>query len=261
MDFWHPGIACRIMGKRRKLTGLEESFVKHGIDDLSNTQVVELIISRMVNRNSCNKIVAEVDSRYKTLRELITAPLEELRSIPGMTEQCIVLIKMIREIPSRYLKEKIIQKPFYASSQEICDYLYYSMRDLKKEIFRIIYLNNQSQIIDTEVLFEGTLNEIHIYPREIQERAIKHNAHHLIYVHNHPSGDPAPSHNDEKITRDMVFIGKILQISVLDHIIIGENRYFSFSSAGLIEKYEDEFLNLRLKMDVKRGFSPKTMYI
>jgi DNA repair protein RadC len=249
------------MGKKQRLTRIEESFIKHGIDDLNNTQIIELIISRMVNKNDCNKIVAEVSAKFKTLREFISAPVEELRAISGMTEQCIISIKMMQEIPSRYLKEEIIQKPFYASSQEIFDYLYSSMRDLKKEVFRIIYLNNQSQIIDTEVLFEGTLNEIHIYPREIQERAIKHNAHYLIYVHNHPSGDPMPSHNDEKITRDMVFIGKILQIGVLDHIIIGENKYFSFSSAGLIEKYEDEFLNLRLKLDMKKGSYTRIEYV
>jgi DNA repair protein RadC len=245
------------MGKKRALSRLEESFVKHGINDFNIKQIVELIVCRMVSKSDCRRITVEVAKRYKTLREFITAPVEELRNIPGMNEQCILAIKLMHDIPSRYLKEEIIQKPFYASSQEIFDYLYYSMRDLKKEVFRIIYLNNQNQIIDTDVLFEGTLNEIHIYPREVQEKVIKYNAHHLILVHNHPSGDPSPSHNDEKITRDMVFIGKVLQAGVLDHIIIGENRYFSFAGAGLIEQYENEFLNLRLKMDMKRGFSPE----
>jgi DNA repair protein RadC len=249
------------MTKDQHLTKLEERFIKYGIEGLSNSQIIELLLCRNLNRKDCKKVVAEVTGKYKTLREFLIAPVEELQHIQGMNEKCIIAIKMMLEIPSKFLKEEIIQKPFYASSQEIFDYLYHSMRDLKKEIFRIIYLNNQSQIINTEVLFEGTLNEIHIYPREIQERSFKHNAHHLIFVHNHPSGDPMPSHNDEKITRDMVFIGKVLQISVLDHIIIGENRYFSFSSAGLIEKYEDEFLNLRLKMDIKEGSSRKIVYI
>ncbi len=249
------------MGKNSGLSGLEEHFVRHGISELNNKQIIELIVCRTVSKYECRTITAEVMSRYKTLREFINAPVEELRTIPGMNERCIIFIKMIQDIPSRYLKEEIIQKPFCASSQEIFDYLYYSMRDLKKEVFRIIYLDNQSRIIDTEILFEGTLNETHIYPREIQERAIKHNAHQLIFVHNHPSGDPMPSHNDEKITRDMVFIGKVLQIGVLDHIIIGENRYFSFAGSGLIEKYGDEFLNMRLKLDMKRGCSPKIEYV
>jgi DNA repair protein RadC len=248
------------MAKKHVLTRLEENFVRHGINDFNFKQVVELIVCRMVSKNECREIIDEVVKRYKTLREFINAPTEELRTIPGMNERCLIAIKMMKDIPSIYLKEEIIQKPFCASSQEIFDYLYYSMRDLKKEVFRIIYLNNQSQIIDTEVIFEGTLNEIHVYPREVQEKAIMHNAHYLILVHNHPSGDPMPSRNDEKITRDMVFIGKVLQVGVLDHIIIGENRYFSFAGAGMIEQYEKEFLNLRLKMDMKRGFTPKVEY-
>jgi DNA repair protein RadC len=248
------------MARKYELSRLEESFVNYGINDFNIKQIVELIVCRMVNKNDCRRITNEVAGRYRTLREFINAPAEELRAIPGMNEQCIIAIKMIHDLPTRYLKEEIIQKPFCTSSQEIFDYLYYSMRDLKKEVFRVIYLNNQSQIIDTEVLFEGTLNEIHVYPRDVQERAIRHKAHSLIFVHNHPSGDPMPSHNDEKITRDMVFIGKVLQVGVLDHIIIGENRYFSFASAGMIEQYENEFLNLRLKMNLKRGYSPKIEY-
>ena len=115
------------------------------------------------------------------------------------------------------------------------------------QVLKVIYLNSQNQIIDTEDLFEGTLDGIHIYPREIEEGAIKHKATGLIFVHNHPSGDSTPSQNDKQITRDLVFIGKVLQIKVMDHIIIGENKYFSFSDARLIAKYEDDFLNLRLR--------------
>jgi DNA repair protein RadC len=248
------------VGKNSRLTGLEDRFIRHGLNELNNKQIIELIVGRNVSKTECRIMTAEIMAKYKTLREFIKAPVEELKTITGMNERCLISIKMMQDIPSRFLKEEIIEKTFCMSSQEIFDYLYYSMRDLKKEVFRIVYLNNQCQIIDTEILFEGTLNEIHIYPREVQERAIKHNAHQLIFVHNHPSGDPAPSHNDEKITRDLVFIGKVLQIGVLDHIIIGDNRYFSFAGSGLIEKYEDEFLNLRLKLDIKRGCTPKSEY-
>jgi len=152
----------------------------------------------------------------------------------------------MREMPIVFLQEGVIKKPIHHSSQEIFDYLYYSMRDLEKEVFKVVYLNSQNQIIDTEDLFEGTLDGIHIYPREIEEGAIKHKATGLIFVHNHTSGDCTPSRNDKQITRDLVFIGKVLRIEVLDHIIIGENRYFSFADAGLVAEYEEEFLNLRL---------------
>ena len=125
------------MARKYELSRLEESFVNYGINDFNIKQIVELIVCRMVNKNDCRRITNEVGGRYRTLREFINAPAEELRAIPGMNEQCIIAIKMIHDLPSRYLKEEIIQKPFCTSSQEIFDYLYYSMRDLKKEVFRV----------------------------------------------------------------------------------------------------------------------------
>jgi len=182
----------------------------------------------------------------------VAASSEELRQA-GVTPRGILHIRFVREIATEILKEKIIEQPVYKSSKELFDYLYYSMRDLKKEIFKVIYLNNQNQIIDTVDLFEGTLDSIPIRPREIVEGAINHNATALIFAHNHTSGDPKPSRSDKQLTRDLVFIGMILQIKVLDHIIIGGNRYFSFADEGLIQKYEDDFLNLKIRRLFETG--------
>ena len=153
----------------------------------------------------------------------------------------------MQEVAREFLKEKIIDKPIYRSAQEIFDYLYHSMRDLKKEVFKVIYLNSQNQIIETEDLFEGTVNSGSISPREVMERAIKNNAVVLIFIHNHPSGNPEPSKSDKEITKDLVYAGSIMQIKVLDHIIIGDNRYYSLAGEGLIEQYELDFLNLKLR--------------
>jgi len=121
------------------------------------------------------------------------------------------------------------------------------MRDLQKEVFKAIYLSSRNQIISTEDLFEGTLEGIPIRPREIVESVIKHSAAAVIFVHNHPSGHPTPSKSDTRFTRDLVFMGNIIEVKVLDHIIIGGNRYFSFADEGLIRKYEDHFLNLKIR--------------
>ena len=130
------------------------------------------------------------------------------------------------------------------------------MRDLKKEVFRIIYLNSQNQIIDTADLFEGTVNTSVIHPREVMEGAIKRNAVSLIFAHNHPSGNPKPSQNDKEVTRDLVYAAGIMQIKVLDHIIIGNNTYFSFAGEGLIEKCELDFLNLKARGTSQARRSP-----
>ena len=152
---------------------------------------------------------------------------------------------MIR-IP-QFLKEKIIDRPIYSSAQQVFDYLYASMRGLKKEVFKVIYLNSQNQIVDTEDLFEGTINSGAISPRRVIEGAIKNRAASLIFVHNHPSGNPEPSQQDKEVTRDLVYAAAIMRLKALDHIIIGDNRYFSFAGDGLIEQYELDFLNLKVK--------------
>jgi len=112
---------------------------------------------------------------------------------------------------------------------------------------KVIYLNSQNQIIDVADIAEGTVDRGAVSPREVMESAIGHGAVSLILTHNHPSGNPQPSQSDEQITRDLVFAGGIMQIRILDHIVIGENKYYSFAVEGLIEKYEGDFLDLKLK--------------
>ena len=108
------------------------------------------------------------------------------------------------------------------------------MRGLKKEVFKVLFLDGKNQPIDVEDLFEGTLNISSVYPREIIKSAIKHNAASLIFVHNHPSGSPEPSSSDKEITKELIAASNTMQIKVLDHIIIGDNKYFSFADEGLI---------------------------
>lgn len=112
---------------------------------------------------------------------------------------------------------------------------------------KVIYLNSQNQIIDTTDLSEGTINSSAISPREVMENAIRYHAASLIFAHNHPSGNPEPSASDKELTRDLVYAGSIMRIKVLDHVIIGGNKYFSFAGEGLIEEYELNFLNLKIR--------------
>ena len=114
-------------------------------------------------------------------------------------------------------------------------------------VTKVAYLSSRNQIIEVADLFEGTVDSSSISPREIIEEALKDNAAALIFVHNHPSGNPAPSTSDREMTRQLVYVGKIMQMKVVDHIIIGNDRYYSFADEGLIEEYEMDFLNLRLR--------------
>ena len=229
-----------------QLRPVQQKFIRSGLESLSDQECIELILSLVLPQRQCGQKAEECIERFGNLRRFVSASIEELRQA-GISPLCVFYIKLLHELPIEILKQKIIEKSIYKSSKEVFDYLYYSMRDLKKEVFKVIHLNRRSQIIDTVDLFEGTLEDIPIRPREIVEGAIKYNAAAQIFVHNHPSGDPTPSKSDKQLSRDLVFVGYILQIKVLDHIIIGEDRYFSFADEGLIEKYEDNFLNLKIR--------------
>ena len=219
------------VGHRKRL---REKFIKSGLTGFADYEVVELLLSLGTPRKDCKPLAKEAIKKFKTLRGVLSASMEELQQIKGIGPHSAFGIKLMQDVAREYLKEQIIDKPVFQSSQEIFDYLYHSMRDLKKEVFKVIYLTSQNQIIDTSDLFEGTVNSAAVVPRQIMEQALAHNAAALIFAHNHPTGVCEPSKSDKDITRDLVFAAGTVQIKILDHLIIGNNRYFSFAGEGLI---------------------------
>jgi DNA repair protein RadC len=231
-------------GHRKRL---RERFLKSGLSGFQDYEIVELLLSLGTPRRDCKQAAKEALKKFKNLRGVLEASTEELQEINGIGAHSAFGIKLMHEVAREFLKARMMEKPFYRSSQEVFDYLYHSMRGLKKEVFKVMYLTTQNQIIDTADLSQGTVNSSAVSPREIVEGAIRNNAAALIFVHNHPSGDPGPSTADKSITRELVHAGRIMHIKVLDHIIIGDNRYFSFAGEGLIEEYDNELLSQKLR--------------
>lgn len=231
-------------GHRKRL---RERFIKGGLDGFHDYEIVELLLTLGSPRKDCKPQAKEAIARFKTLRGVLEAPIDELAEIKGIGPHSAFGIKLVQEVARKFLKEKVIDRPVYNSSQEIFDYLYHSMRGMKKETFRVIYLNSQNQIIDMVDVSSGTVNASVIHPREVIEGALRKNAVSMIFVHNHPSGNPAPSSQDKLITRDLVYAASIMQLKVLDHIIIGDNTYYGFASAGLISNYEMDFMTLKAR--------------
>ena len=238
------------MTKKDPATGhrkrLREKFLKSGLAGFHDYEIIELLLTLGAPRKDCKQPAKEVLKKFKTLRGALSASPEELQQVEGIGPHSAFGIKLVREVATEFLRQQIVDKPVYKSAKEIFDYLYHSMRDLKKELIKVIYLNTQNQIMDTADLFEGTVDSSSFSPREVMEKAIRQSASSLIFVHNHPSGDPEPSQYDKEVTRGLVFAGNIMQIRFLDHIIIGGNKYFSFAAEGLIEEYELDFLNLKI---------------
>lgn len=226
-------------GHRKRL---RERFIESGLTGFLDYEIIELLLTLGSPRKDCKQSAKEAMERFKTFRGVLEAKPEELREIPGIGPHNAFGIKLVQEVARKFLKETLKGSPGYTSSKEMFDYLYHSMRDLKKEVFKVIYLNSQNQVIDTEDLFQGTVNSSAVHVREVMESALRNSAVSLIFAHNHPTGNPEPSKSDYDITRDLVHAGVIMQIKVLDHIIVGNNTYFSFASDGFIERCELDFL-------------------
>ncbi len=232
------------IGHRKRLRG---RFIESGLKGFHDYEIIELLLSLGTPRRDCKQPAKEAIKRFGTLRGVLEATPEELQEIKGIGPHNAFGIKLVQEVAREFLKEKIIDRPVYTSAQDVFNYLYHSMRDLKKEVFKVLYLNSQNQIVATEDLFEGTVDRSAVALRDIIASALRNDATSLIFVHNHPSGNPEPSQSDRELTRDLVSAANIMRIKALDHIIIGDNRYFSFAGSGLIEEYELDFLNLKMK--------------
>jgi DNA repair protein RadC len=231
-------------GHRKRL---RERFLKGGLSGFADYEIVELLLSLGTPRKDVKAQAKEAIKRFKTLRGVLSASPDELQQIQGIGSHSVFGILLVQAVSREFLKEKILDKHVYQSAQEIFEYLYHSMRDLKKEVFKVIYLTSRNQIIDTVDLFEGTVGQAAVSPRQIMESSLEKHAASLIFVHNHPSGDCTPSKNDNELTRDLVYASSVLGIKVLDHIVIGNDRYYSYAGEGLIVHYELDFLGMKIK--------------
>jgi DNA repair protein RadC len=232
-------------GHRRRL---QERFLKGGLQGFLDHEIIELLLTLGTPRKDCKGPARRAMRKFKVLRRVLEASEDELQEIEGIGPRNIFGIKLVQEVSRRFLRERMMSRPVCHSSREVFDYLYHTLRDAKKEKFKAMFLDAKNQIIEEETIFEGTVDTSAVYPREILKNALRCNASAVIFVHNHPSGDPDPSESDREITRELVFASATMQMKVLDHIIIGNNRYFSFADHGLIEEYEFLFQDLKRRI-------------
>jgi DNA repair protein RadC len=199
-------------------------------ENLENRDLLGLII----NENSTSRTISELMDKFNDLQEIILrATDEELASIYGLGPKKISQICALREISKR-LYELPSDKPYKISSPaDVYNLLAPSLRFEQVEHFQILILDTKNNVRSLETISIGTLNSSVVHPREVFKPAIKKSACSIILVHNHPSTEPEPSHEDIVLTNRLVEAGKIMGIKVLDHIIIG-NSYFSFKEDGLI---------------------------
>jgi DNA repair protein RadC len=220
---------------------LRERFLAGGLDGFHDYEVIELLLTLGMPRKDCKDAAKEALKRFKTLQGVLEASSSELGKVSGIGPKNIFGIKLIKAVADRYLEKKLIHKDAINDSKALFDYLYHSIGDKNREFFKVIFLNSKNQVIAANTISEGTLTASSVYPREVIQAALGHAAAALIFAHNHPSGDPKPSSEDVAVTRQLVFAAKVMGMVVHEHLIIGDNQYFSFADQGYIARMNREF--------------------
>ncbi len=228
------GVKEDAKGHRKRL---RERFLQSGLDGFQDYEIVELLITLGKPLSDCKPQAKEAMRRFKSLRGVLEASAEELQEIPNIGPHSVFGIKFMQAVASRFLKDKSLKKEVCSSSQEIYEYFYHTLRGLQKEMIKVVFLNAQNEIMEIYDLPQGTVDASYLYTREVMEKAINARAVSFVLVHNHPSGNPEPSQSDRDLTKTIVQAGLVMNIKLLDHIIIGENLYYSFAGEGLIEQY------------------------
>jgi DNA repair protein RadC len=171
---------------------------------------------------------------FGSIKGIMDAEMADLLKVKGIGLHSAVLLKLVKDLGVLYLKQQAMETPQITCTSELLNYCKTILGELKDEQFRVIFLDAQNRIIDDESIQKGIVNQAVVYPRKVIEKALKRKASAIILLHNHPSGHTRPSDADIRLTRTIQETAKVLDILVHDHIIIGENRFFSFREEGMM---------------------------
>ncbi|HAR2818762.1 TPA: JAB domain-containing protein [Staphylococcus argenteus] len=215
-----------------------ERLLSHGAKSLSNTELLAILINTGRKGFSSIDISNELLKANSNLNELKKASVNDLIQVKGIGLQKAITLKAAFELGERMGRRSESNRVKITQPSDVADLMMASMKDLSQEHFMILLLNSKNIVIKEACVFKGTLNSSIVHPREIFSIAIRENANAIIAVHNHPSGDVTPSQEDIMTTLRLKECGLILGIDLLDHIIIGDNRFTSLVEAGYFDENE-----------------------
>jgi len=225
-------------GHRKRLRA---KFMDSGLNGFQDYEVIELLLTFATPRRDCKEAAKDALKRFKTLQGVLEASPKELCEIKGIGLTNQIGILLIKAVADRYLEKRLVEKNPLNNSKDLYDFLYLNIGEKHHECFQVVFLDAKNKVISTETLFQGTLTASAVYPREVVNAALRNHASAIIFAHNHPSGDPEPSQEDIAITRQLIFACRVMGITVHEHLIIGEKKYFSFADKGYIAQMNREY--------------------
>jgi DNA repair protein RadC len=211
-----------------------ERFIQNGPASLSNHELIAILLRTGTKDESVLQLSNRLLTNFEGLRLLKDATLEEMTEIKGIGQAKAIQILAAVEIGRRITNLNYTDRYVIRSPEDGANYVMNDMRFLSQEHFVCLYLNTKNQVLHKQTIFIGSLNASIVHPREVFREALKRSAASIICLHNHPSGDPAPSREDIEVTKRLVECGKMIGIEVLDHLIIGENKFVSLKEKGYL---------------------------
>ncbi len=212
-----------------------EKLFRKGAGALSNSELLAILLRTGTNGTSAIDLARKVLSKFGTFRNMAHTDSRDWKELKGLGSAKIAHIQAALEIGRRYREDEVTTgKQKIASSKDIVDIVMPQIRDLKTEVFKVVYLDSNNRIIDISDTTVGTVDRAFPIVREIIHAALQKFAKSIACVHNHPSANITPSAQDIKFTKELSDAGKLMEIKVLDHVIIGDDKYYSFADEGLM---------------------------
>lgn len=213
---------------------LRQKYRKAGHGGLLDYEKLELLLTFAISRRDVKPIAKALLKQFGSLSGIMDATEERLTQIPGVGENVALLIHLMKGLCTDYLYEQVKGREVLSSSQEVLRYAKMKLAGLEHEVFMVIYLNTQNEVIGDEILVEGTIDQLYIHPRQLMTRALNMSARGIILLHNHPSGTPSPSPADIQLTRSIKIAAEAMRLDILDHLIITRNSCYSIVAGELI---------------------------
>ena len=213
-----------------------ERLLAYGPSSLNTYELLAIILRTGTKENSVIDVAKHFVNDLNSLSDLKDKTIDEMIKVKGIGKTKAIILKASIEL-GRRINENRMDKIQITSPKIVFDLLNYDLRDLKQEVLIALYMDLKTNLIAKKEIFRGSLNQSLVHPREIFKYAVKYSAYQIILVHNHPSGDPRPSKQDIEMTKAIQKAGKMMQIHVLDHIIIGYDSYISINAYDHTKKH------------------------
>lgn len=213
---------------------LRERLLRGGADALLDHELIEYLLCLAIPRRDTKPLAKRLLAEFGGIAPLLAAPPEALARVEGAGDSALAAIKLAQAIGLRVLRAQLSERPVLNGSDALIAYLRADMAHRTTECIRVLHLNTKNHLLRDEVMSEGSIDTAHLHTREVIRRAIELGSAAIILVHNHPSGDPEPSPEDIALTREIAEAGRIMGVSVHDHVIVSVRECRSMRAMGLV---------------------------